>query len=451
MSIRNIFLERLFLILQVAEGKNNLSDCAAIFGPDENNETEKTWAARLYVLMTECFSEWISDSLKTKYQKLDNSIYKFQKKVYFNQITGNEIEHQTLDETITHKKSLGFDSLDSRIKEPARAIQTQISIHRNTSLSVEAKFKAFEKLEQLKMEYLNCLFSKNFSYKKLATTQKSYELFYQSIQMNVLSFLEKNKASQLPKIAKIKKDLSFSKFLAPYLSKTNEDLPSSKGLQRIRTTILGFFQAADQEYPPEFLRMINEENAPGEAFKSLKKDVFVIKNDNLFGKRNFEQLYSKQEREALNFNESRSLLQLESNQRNLRTLENNRSNSRANQVSPNLNLKIENLSHENYELGKLKSKLENKLNELNSKFDKLVLVSKSGNRKSDSKFDKYRQFNRFAYRNTEVDTGLNRTSNYKSSNQNPPFDAVRAFNSDVEKLKQTSTHIKKSDYYQPNY
>lgn len=452
MSIRNILLERVYLFLQPTIEKTVIQDCAKIFHTTEANESDQLWALRFYVLMTECFSEWIKDSMKTKYKKLNESLQKLPKDIYFNQHTGEVIDHSVFDEMINSKRHVGMDvEINSDLKDQRnnsayRNSNIQLSQGRNQSLQKsESRLKMFEELEQHKMTYLNCLFNNSFSYKELAINQRNYELFYQSIRREIYAYLEKSELTTNPKKQKIRKDLNFSNILAPYLAKTSEDLKSSKGLQRIRTNILGFFQAAYREYPTEYLKMIDEESprTEGDTFKANDKEVFVIKNENLFGKGKIEKMYSKQQKEALNFSESRSVLNFDPKQKNFSTLD-NKNTSKLISVQPRFSSEIDYLTSENERLRKERNELKGKLDELNQKYEKMAIVSSvNGKNVRDDKFKKYQNINKLLHKHNELGDLEGKYSNLKTKIENQTFGSVYAFKLDSDQLRHQLGPFKK--------
>lgn len=310
MSIRNIFLERIYLILEVTADLKDLKECSSVLGAPETDPHEQLWAPRLYVLLVECFSEWVKDSLKSKFKALEKQLLRLPKTIYFPQIAGDDISHSEFD-AFVHQPPSGPHPLDFPLATDSPDLRNAASpiprgslagLSRTVLASKENRAKMFDDLERLKNGYLNCVFSNNFSYKDLTRSQKAFATFYDSIRKEIYAFLKSNENSTNPKHAKTRTHLNFCNILVPYLSKTNEDLTTHKGLQRVRANILGFFQAAYREYPAEYLKMINEDQ--GTLRDARKEDIFVIKGQGVFGKRDIDKLYSRKEKEALEFSHS---------------------------------------------------------------------------------------------------------------------------------------------------
>ena len=125
LSIRNIIIERLYLILESSVDKTNLKECGEIFHPNLDNQADIVWSIRLYVLVAECFQEWTKDNPIKKYQDLSKSIMKFPKSVYFQQITTKSIDHKSIDEymkTLLNSNSdlKDTDSKSSKLNQDKR-------------------------------------------------------------------------------------------------------------------------------------------------------------------------------------------------------------------------------------------------------------------------------------------------------------------------------------------
>ncbi len=106
-------------------------------------------------------------------------------------------------------------------------------------------------------------------------------------------------------VQKVIKDLKFSNIIAAYLSKITDELTTDKGVHRVRTNILAFFQAAYREYPLEYQKMIETQekrhNIEDDRVKKNNDEVFVIKSDGIFDKRKLDKLFAPQKLESLNF------------------------------------------------------------------------------------------------------------------------------------------------------
>lgn len=310
MSLRNILLERIFLVLSVAADMKSLEECGTIFGAAGEEPEQSVWMQRLYVLLTECFGEWAKDSLKTKFRELDKRLFRLSKTVYFTQTPSDDIDHREFEEAVRKAQNSPAKGEFGSIPETLAPRSAQNSINRaslsglprTANTSKDRQMAVFEELEKLKTGYLNCVFSNTFSFKDLTRSQKAFAACYNANRKEIQAFLKAQEQSPNPKYSRTRMNLTFCNIVVPYLSKTQEDMTTQKGLQRVRANFLGFFQAAYREYPSEYVRMVHEDQ--GVHAEPGKEDIFVIKGEGVFGKRDLDKLYSRKERAALDFSQS---------------------------------------------------------------------------------------------------------------------------------------------------
>jgi hypothetical protein len=195
-------LERIFLLISVAKNRSSIEECGIYFGADDSAE-EIIWGIRLYILLTECFTVWSKLKPREKYDAILEQVPRFSKPIYWPQnLEQRSLQHDRITEKYL-KKSIASDT-DKR-----RSSNQKESFHDPAMLSISVKqtspsaynqlqyydpklMKAFEKLEQHKKDYLNCLFDNNFSFKQLILFHKEYETYYKSISKDIHTFLEKH-------------------------------------------------------------------------------------------------------------------------------------------------------------------------------------------------------------------------------------------------------------------
>jgi hypothetical protein len=348
------------LLISPAKSRNSIEECGLYFGADDSAE-EIIWGIRLYILLTECFAVWSRLKPREKYEAILEQIPRFTKSIYwFQNIEQKSLQHDRITEKYS-KKSIDTDKRRSSTQRESLQDPAMLSIsakHNSPSAYNQLQYydpklmKAFERLEQHKKNYLNCLFDNNSSFKQLILLHKEYETYYKSISKDIHLFLEKNEDSADPVVQKVIKDLKFSNIIAAYLSKITDELTTDKGVQRVRTNILAFFQAAYREYPLEYQKMIEtqekRQNVEDDRVKKNNEEVFVIKSDGIFDKRKLDKLFAPQKLESLNFPRSprgsnllprsQNILGLNSDGKNMSGLGNN-GVLEDNPVSENISLK----------------------------------------------------------------------------------------------------------------
>jgi hypothetical protein len=364
-------MERIYLILMQIRSKDTIEECGLFFSIESTKE-EVTWAIRFYVILTECFYEWTKIKKREKYLQLLEQIPRLSKEVYFyqNAEKGN-INHEKLSERVSNI-SPSSDNERIRSSNQKEVLNDHNSITR-TSLKKHSVYnqlnncdprliESFETLELYKTNYLNCLFNNNLSFKQLILLHKEYETYYKLISQDIQTFLDKNEDSSNPIVQKIIKDLKFSNILAAYLSKITDEFTTDKGVQRVRTNILAFFQAAYREYPTEYQKMVDTQEKTrileDERGKKNNEEVFVLKNEGIFDKRKLDKLFAPQSLQILNFPESPRGSRLVPRNQNTspNNIEGHNISRQGKIVASEDILKSENLS-----LRKQKNKLENEI------------------------------------------------------------------------------------------
>lgn len=252
---RNI-LERLWLLAMSMRDKKNVASCGTVLNKSAKGN-EYRWGLRFYILLIECFRQWASftadDEINSKYNDLRKKVPIIEDDVYYFQA----LEHQYLDH---HKADQLLNDYNDGDRSPGLPQSVQSSNMRsNVAAPVQNSYAPpsinsndppeIREFSKYKQAYLNALFSKSPDLNDVFEQHTLFQSFFETehLKLNVSKLTPSQRAEY--------------EFAERINRLTLDDIQTPKGLQQLRSKVVGVMASTFGEVPPEYQRLAGGNNA----------------------------------------------------------------------------------------------------------------------------------------------------------------------------------------------
>ena len=227
-SIKNIILERLWLLALSMKDKETVGECGTVLNKSAAGEDYK-WGLRFYVLLIECFREWASAmddaDIIQKYARIKEVAPILEEDVYYFQA----LEHAPLDHSRVDEILREFQAMSPAFRSPK-------SRHANNA---PPSFVA--ELDTFKKNFLDSLFAKTPNPNAIVEIYIMYQSYFDSIKDKAFGYLSDPAIGKDIKFAQLATQLQWS-----------EDLHTEKGLGRFRKSVVDSIREAYGQIPREY-------------------------------------------------------------------------------------------------------------------------------------------------------------------------------------------------------
>ncbi len=227
-SIKNIILERLWLLALSMKDKETVGECGTVLNKSATGEDYK-WGLRFYVLLIECFREWASAmddaDIIQKYARIKEVAPILEEDVYYFQA----LEHAPLDH--------------SRVDEILKEFQTMSPGFRSpkSRQANDAPPQFIEELDTFKKNFLDSLFTKTPNPNLIVEICIMYQSYFDSVKDKAMGYLSDPMIGKDIKFAQLATQIQWS-----------EDIQTEKGLAKFKKAVTEALREAYGHVPKEY-------------------------------------------------------------------------------------------------------------------------------------------------------------------------------------------------------